>query len=148
MIEVAELSLNTFGLSGQVQPSEQLITLTYGQLQDLIESAVNEATEPLWRMYESMEYERSLLARRVKELETRGQSPCNGDKERSIEIKKLIDERKSVSFAELRGKFNIGKTLLWTAIQVLLEDYPGEYAVKKSSSDKRSRFLIKLPVIK
>jgi hypothetical protein len=47
MIEVATASINTFGtLSPKadfVPPSDQLITLTYSQLQDLI----REATEPL-----------------------------------------------------------------------------------------------------
>ncbi len=47
MSEIASASINTFGPSpkaGFESPSEQLITLTYGQLQDLIVRAVQEAS--------------------------------------------------------------------------------------------------------
>jgi hypothetical protein len=52
MSEIALASINTFGKSqlpkaNFVQPSEQLITLTYGQLQDLIRNAVTDAILPL-----------------------------------------------------------------------------------------------------
>jgi len=42
MTEVASASINTFGPSPKAieSPSEQLITLTYGQLQGLIEAAI------------------------------------------------------------------------------------------------------------
>ena len=50
MSEIASASINTFGPSPKadfVPPSEQLITLTYGQLQELIINAVTKAIEPL-----------------------------------------------------------------------------------------------------
>jgi hypothetical protein len=52
MSEIALASINTFGKSQLpkadfVPPSEQLITLTYGQLQDLITQAVEKAIQPL-----------------------------------------------------------------------------------------------------
>jgi hypothetical protein len=50
MDNVANASINSFGPSpkaGFVPPSEQLITLTYGQLQELIINAVTKAIEPL-----------------------------------------------------------------------------------------------------
>jgi uncharacterized membrane protein len=49
MIEIAT-AINTFGPSPKadfVPTSEQLITLTYGQLQDLVTQAVSEAIQPL-----------------------------------------------------------------------------------------------------
>jgi len=50
MLNVANARINTFGPSPKadfVPPSEQLITLTYGQLQELIINAVTKAIEPL-----------------------------------------------------------------------------------------------------
>jgi hypothetical protein len=50
MDKVAIASINTFGTSPKadfVPQSEQLITLTYGLLQDLVTQAVEKATQPL-----------------------------------------------------------------------------------------------------
>jgi len=50
MSEIANASINTFGISPKANfesPSEQLITLTYKQLQDLIVQAVQMAVQPL-----------------------------------------------------------------------------------------------------
>jgi len=57
MIEVATANINSFasGRADFVQPSDQLITLTYGQLQDLIQEAIERATTPLESRIESLE---------------------------------------------------------------------------------------------
>ena len=57
MIEVATASINNFasGKADFVQPSEQLITLTYGQLQDLVQDAIERATTPLEARLEALE---------------------------------------------------------------------------------------------
>ena len=50
MKEIATASINTFGIApgaNFVPPSEQLITLTYGQLSDLITQAIEKAIQPL-----------------------------------------------------------------------------------------------------
>ena len=50
MNEVAIARINTFGPSPKadsVPPSEQTISLSYGQLQELIKEAVEQAIEPL-----------------------------------------------------------------------------------------------------
>jgi len=50
MIDVVNTRIKAFGKSpkgGFVSPSEQRITLTYGQLQDLITQAVEKAIQPL-----------------------------------------------------------------------------------------------------
>jgi hypothetical protein len=56
MSEIANARINTFGTSPKadfVSPSEQLITLTIGQLQDLINQAVEKAIQPLQDEVES-----------------------------------------------------------------------------------------------
>ena len=59
MSEIALASLNTFGITSPkdnfVTPSEQLITLNYDQLQNLIKDAVQEAIQPLQNRIESLE---------------------------------------------------------------------------------------------
>jgi DNA-directed RNA polymerase sigma subunit (sigma70/sigma32) len=47
MSEIAQARINTFAKDDFVPTSEQLITLTYGQLQELIINAVTKAIEPL-----------------------------------------------------------------------------------------------------
>lgn len=58
MTEVASASLNTFGPSPKtdfVPSSEQLITLTIGQLQDIVTQAVEKAIQPLQDRVSEME---------------------------------------------------------------------------------------------
>lgn len=57
MTEVASASINTFGPSPKVDsvpPSEQLITLTYGQLQGLIEAAIRPLQEEIAQLREEL----------------------------------------------------------------------------------------------
>ena len=56
MTDVVNTRIKAFGISpkdGFVSPSEQLITLTIGQLQDLITQAVEKAIQPLQDEVES-----------------------------------------------------------------------------------------------
>jgi hypothetical protein len=58
MLNVAVASINTFGPSPKVDfvpPSDQLITLTYGQLQDLIREAVSDAVAPMQERLDRLE---------------------------------------------------------------------------------------------
>jgi len=58
MSEIANARINTFGKSPKadfVSSSEQLITLTIGQLSDLITQAVEKAIQPLQDRVESLE---------------------------------------------------------------------------------------------
>ena len=60
MDNVASAKINTFGNSPKanfVSPSEQLITLTIGQLQDLIKQAVEKAIQPLQDEVVALRYE-------------------------------------------------------------------------------------------
>lgn len=57
MTEVASASINTFGPSPKVDsvpPSDQLITLTYGQLQGLIEAAIRPLQEEIAQLREEL----------------------------------------------------------------------------------------------
>ena len=57
MNEVAIASINTFGPSPKVDsvpPSDQLITLTYGQLQGLIEAAIRPLQEEIAQLREEL----------------------------------------------------------------------------------------------
>jgi hypothetical protein len=55
-------SISTFGLPGHVSPSDQLITLTIGQLQDLVKDAVAAAIQPLQDRIDSLESTQDLQA--------------------------------------------------------------------------------------
>jgi hypothetical protein len=57
MIEVAKASINSFasGKADFVQPSDQLITLTLGQLKDLIQEATERAIVPLVARLDALE---------------------------------------------------------------------------------------------
>lgn len=137
------------------RPEEQSFVLSSSQLQTIIQ----EATEPLkqeikqlWESIDKLALDAAYNSQRVKKLEVRENYPktptSEGDEERAIKIKGLINERLSISFAELRGLLHVSRVLLWRSICILLKENPGEYAIKKDSSDKRARTLIRLPVIK
>jgi uncharacterized coiled-coil protein SlyX len=68
MNKLADASINSFGPAPKddfVSPSEQLITLTIGELQDLITQAVQKAIQPLQDRIESLE---SMIASQDKEM--------------------------------------------------------------------------------
>jgi uncharacterized coiled-coil protein SlyX len=72
MSEIASASINTFGPSpkaGFESPSEQLIILTYGQLQDLIKGAIEQAIQPLQERLAALE---STVDSQEKELAAMG----------------------------------------------------------------------------
>lgn len=59
MTKLADASINSFGPSTKadftVSPSEQLITLTYGQLSELVTKAIEKAIQPLQDRISSLE---------------------------------------------------------------------------------------------
>jgi len=72
MNNLANASINTFGPSpkaGFESPSEQLITLAYGQLQGLIVQAVQEAIQPLQDRVLSLESIIALQGEKIAALE-------------------------------------------------------------------------------
>jgi hypothetical protein len=73
MSEIASASINTFGTSPKadfVSPSEQLITLTYGQLSELITRAVEKAIQPLQDEIESLKVTVACHDEKIAALET------------------------------------------------------------------------------
>jgi len=97
MTEVASASINTFGPSPKVDsvpPLDQLITLTYGQLQGLIEAAIRPLQEEIAQLREelaSLEKVQDTLSenqliqlRLINELK-------EGNQEKAATTKKTID---------------------------------------------------------
>jgi len=81
MIEVATASINSFARKEQstafsVQPSDQLITLTLGQLQDLIQEATERAAAPIEARLQDLQTRLDALE------EERGVGPGEGGEER------------------------------------------------------------------
>ena len=81
MDNVATASIKAFGQSPKadfVSTSEQLITLTYGQLQDLVTKTIEKAIQPLQdhissledRIFESLEEENASMSLKLVALET------------------------------------------------------------------------------
>jgi hypothetical protein len=194
MSEIEDLSINTFcgPLAGLVSPSDQLITLTYGQLQDLIQEAIERATTPLESRIESLERkvgsgeggedapdsqkwhdnllqivldlranmalkgelealeeitarERAYDRQRIAKLENPPEA-TETERERLARIEKYLRESPGhmISLAELRGKLGIGKQRL----SMLLKKLDGDgYYLKKSTTDKRVRYLCLRPAL-
>jgi uncharacterized membrane protein len=73
MSEIASASINTFGISPKadfVPTSEQLITLTFSQLQDLVIRAVEKALQPLQDEIESLKVTLASQNEKIAALET------------------------------------------------------------------------------
>jgi hypothetical protein len=92
MINIAELSINTFGHNGLVPTSEQVYVLSSSQLKEIIQEAVERATEPLIARLELLEEsttkERAYDRQRIRDLENKRCSPLQQD--RSLVLKSLI----------------------------------------------------------
>jgi TolA-binding protein len=73
MIDVVNARIKAFGTSPKadfVSPSEQLITLTIGQLQELVTQAIEKAIQPLQERIEFMEDTIAALDTKVSVLES------------------------------------------------------------------------------
>ena len=80
MLEIASAKINSFGKSpkaGFVSPSEQLITLTIGQLQDIVIQAVEKAIQPLQDRIESMDDTIAALDTKISVLESTQEHDVN-----------------------------------------------------------------------
>ncbi len=172
MNNVANASINTFGPSPKadfVSPSEQLITLTYGQLVQ----AIQEAIQPLQDRIESLEdtlasqhgeitnlresvasleKDRDTLSenqliqlRLIHELKEKGKEPGKTELSRAEKIEKYLASRPDhkATFETLKGHLGIDNDLLGIAIKSLLPS--GKYAIVKTPGDKRKRTLVMLP---
>ena len=175
MTKVASARINTFGPSpkaGFESPSEQLITLTYGQLQDLIVQAVQESIQPLQdeiaqdhqeiaalrlkmaslenlqeqdtnRICLDIAYDR----RRLTALEHPAKEPGKTEVSRAEKIEKYLASRPDhrATFEVLRGHLGVDKDRLNEAIKTLMASSPGRYGIVRAPGDKRKRTLVMLP---
>jgi hypothetical protein len=172
MSEIASASINTFGPSPKadfVSPSEQLITLTYGQLQELIINAVTKAIEPLQdevrelkatvanqdekiaflESTQNTQTDNQLIQLRlISQLrEATKKVPGKTEISRAEKIEKYLSSRPDhrATFETLKGHLGIDKDLLNDAINTLMNSAPGRYGITRTPGDKRKRTLIMLP---
>ena len=164
MTKLASASINTFGPSpkaGFESPSEQLITLTYGQLQDLIVQAVQEAIQPLQDEVSQLREEITSLEatqdtlsdnqliqlRLIHELKDKSNGPTDTEKERVERIEKLCSDAPNheISLSELRGRLGIDKAVLSRLLKRINGD---KFYLRKSTLDKRIRYLCLRPEVR
>ncbi len=175
MTKLASASINTFGPSPKadsVPPSEQTISLSYGQLQDLVKGAVEQAIEPLHEEIaqdrQEIEALRSTVAsletalyqeicricldiaydrKRLAKLEHPTKEPGKTETSRAEKIEKYLASRPDhrASFETLKGMLQINNVLLNQTIKILMDGSPGRYGVTKAPGDKRKRTLVMLP---
>ena len=161
MNEVANASINTFGPSPKADfetPSDQLITLTYGQLQGLIEAAIRPLQDEIAQLQEelaSLEKVQDTLSenqliqlRLIHGLKEKAKKdPGKTETSRAEKIEKYITSRPDhkATFESLKGMLQINNVLLNRAIKTLMNDSPGCYIITKAQGDKRKRTLIMLP---
>jgi chromosome segregation ATPase len=73
MIEIAKASINSFALREKVsaQPFDQLVTLTYSQLLELITEAIERSTEPLESEIKNLKNQASCYEMEIQILKSR-----------------------------------------------------------------------------
>lgn len=175
MNEVATTRINNFGPSSKVDSvlsSEQTISLSYEQLQNLIKEAVEQAIQPLQdeiaqlreeidslrarttslestldqeisRVCVDIAYDRKRLAK----LEHPTKEPGKTEITRSEKIERYLASRPDhkATFETLRGHLGIDKDRLNEAIKTLMASSPGRYGIVRAPGDKRKRILVMLP---
>jgi hypothetical protein len=124
-----------------VQPDEEpVFILTSSQLQEIVERAIERATERIW-------LEIALDRQRIARLENPIEEPGKTDVSRAEKIEKYLKSRSDhkADFETLKGHLGVDKFALNAAIRTLINSFPGRYGIIKSSGDKRKRTLIMLP---
>jgi len=171
MNEVANASINTFGPSPKADfetPSDQLITLTYGQLQGLIEAAIQPLQAEIAQLREEINSLRTRTTslestldleitrvcvdiaydrKRLAKLEHPTKEPGKTELSRAEKIEKYLAARSDhkASYETLKGMLQINNVLLNQTIKILMDGSPGRYGVVKAPGDKRKRTLIMYP---
>ena len=160
MNEVAIASINTFGPSpkaGFESPSEQLITLTYGQLVQAVQEAIQPLQDEIAQLREeitSLEAAQDTLSdnqliqlRLIHELKDKSNGPTDTEKERVERIEKLCSDAPNheISLSELRGRLGIDKAVLSRLLKRINGD---KFYLRKSTLDKRIRYLCLRPKVR
>ena len=159
MTEVASASINTFGPSPKAieSPSEQLITLTYGQLVQAVQEAIQPLQDEIAQLREeitSLEAAQDTLSdnqliqlRLIHELKDKSNGPTDTEKERVERIEKLCSDAPNheISLSELRGRLGIDKAVLSRLLKRINGD---KFYLRKSTLDKRIRYLCLRPEVR
>ena len=160
MTQIAIASINTFGPSpkaGFESPSEQLITLTYGQLVQAVQEAIQPLQDEIAQLREeitSLEAAQDTLSdnqliqlRLIHELKDKSNGPTDTEKERVERIEKLCSDAPNheISLSELRGRLGIDKAVLSRLLKRINGD---KFYLRKSTLDKRIRYLCLRPKVR
>ena len=160
MNNLANASINTFGPSpkaGFESPSEQLITLTYGQLVQAVQEAIQPLQDEVSQLREeitSLEATQDTLSdnqliqlRLIHELKDKSNGPTDTEKERVERIEKLCSDAPNheISLSELRGRLGIDKAVLSRLLKRINGD---KFYLRKSTLDKRIRYLCLRPEVR
>ena len=143
MTEVASASINTFGPSPKAieSPSEQLITLTYGQLQGLIEAAIQPLRDEiaqlrgklasLEKVQDTLSENQLIQLRLIHELKEKvnqeSQSPATTTKKTTDHIDDLYrlmieDKTAQISIAKAARLLGISKERMRQLKPLILKD--------------------------
>ena len=177
MTKVASARINTFGPSPKAieSPSEQLITLTYGQLVQAVQEAIQPLQDEIAQLREEIGQDRREIAslhaklasleslqeqdtnricldiaydrRRLTALEHPAKEPGKTEVSRAEKIEKYLASRPDhrATFEVLRGHLGVDKDRLNEAIKTLMASSPGRYGIVRAPGDKRKRTLVMLP---
>ena len=170
MNKVASASINTFGPSPKAieSPSEPHIVLSYTQLQDLIEAAIQPLQAEIAQLREEINSLRTRTTslestldleitrvcvdiaydrKRLAKLEHPTKEPGKTELSRAEKIERYLAARPNhqASFETLKGMLQINNVLLNQTIKILMDGSPGRYGVVKAPGDKRKRTLIMYP---
>ena len=161
MTKLASASINTFGPSpkaGFESPSEQLITLTYGQLVQAVQEAIQPLQDEIAQLREeitSLEAAQDTLSdnqliqlRLIHELKEKARKePGKTELSRAEKIERYLAARldHKATFETLRGHLGVDKDRLNEAIKTLMASSPGRYGIVRAPGDKRKRTLVMFP---
>ena len=135
MNNVALARINTFGPSPKadsVPPSEQLVVLSYGQLQDLIKGAIEQAIQPL---QDEIAQLREEIAQGHREIAALRLKTASLEKDRdTLSENQLIQLR---LIHELKGKINQESPAPTNKITKKTEDHINEIVVALHAKEKK-----------
>ena len=176
MTQIAIARINSFGLSPKdgifESTSEQLITLSYGQLKSLIEQAIQPLKDEISQLRKDIDslrstaaslesiqeqdtsricldiaYDRQRLAKLENAAVKEEQPPTDTEKERVERIEKLCSDAPNheISLSEIRGRLGIDKSVLSRLLKRIDGD---KFYLRKSMLDKRIRYLCLRPEVR
>jgi chromosome segregation ATPase len=168
-------SLSSHAMQADFVPtSEQLVTLTYGQLQNLIAQAIQPLQDEIAQLRAERDQDRRELAalhakmdaveqqqdtlstnqliqlRLIKDLKDEAQKETTTtatETDRIERIEKLCQDApgRTISLSELRGRLGIDKSVLSRLLKKIDRE---KFYLKKASHDRRVRYLCHRPEVR